>query len=49
MTPCQRMKIALEMSEEMRRVSLDGIRARHREMSGQEALELVTEICLPLV
>jgi hypothetical protein len=39
MTPEQRMKIALDMSDEMRRISLNGIRARHPEMSEQEALE----------
>ena len=37
MTPCQRSELALRMSDDIRRVSLDGIRARHPEYSEAEA------------
>ena len=36
MTTGQRLALALEMSESLRRVAMDGLRSRHPEMSEQE-------------
>jgi hypothetical protein len=49
MTPGQRMKIALEMSDSMRNVSLCGLRSRHPEMSEQEALQELIRLMFGVV
>jgi hypothetical protein len=36
MTPAQRLRLALEMSESMRNVALAGLRNRHPELSEKE-------------
>jgi len=36
MTPEQRLRIALELSEELRNIALSGVRSRHPEMSEEE-------------
>ena len=36
MTPAERVKMALEMSDSMRNVALAGLRSRHPEMTEEE-------------
>ena len=36
MTPEERLRIALELSEEMRNIALSGLRSRHPEMSEEQ-------------
>ena len=36
MTPEQRLKITLDLSEEMRNISLAGLRSRHPELTEEE-------------
>jgi len=52
MTPEERLRIALELSEEMRNITLAGLRSRHPEMSEEELRrELIREwygIVLPI-
>ena len=52
MTPEQRLKMALDLSEEMRNISLAGLRGRHPELTEEELIsELVRDwygIVLPI-
>lgn len=47
MTPRQRVELAFEMSEELRAVSVAGIRARHPELDESGALAELARILHP--